>query len=106
MIPEEQIEKAVDWLRDNAKEAAQAKAERVYMEQWVKTVLAQEISKDGSKTATERETMARQAFPYLEALEALKAAVRADEEHKFLREAADAKIRAWQTMCSNERGKL
>jgi len=103
MIPDEEIDKAVNYLRDSAQGAAHAKAERVYMEAFVKTVLAQEISKDGSKTATERETMARQSQPYLDTLHALREAVEADEKHKFLREAADAKIRAWQTWKASER---
>ncbi len=82
MITDEQAERAVDYLKESAAAAAQAKANRVYMEQWIKTVLAQEISKDDSKTATERESNARQAYPYLEALQALKEAVEADEKHE------------------------
>jgi translation elongation factor EF-Ts len=35
MITDEALEKALDWLRDNATKAAQARAEREYMGEWI-----------------------------------------------------------------------
>ena len=40
---------------------------------------------------------------YLQALQALRAAVAEDYRRRFLREAAAAKIEAWRSMSANER---
>ena len=103
MISDADIEKAVDWLRDNAIPAAKARAERIYMEAWVKTVLAQEMQKHNALPISAQEREARTAVPYLAALQALREAVQSDENARFLREAANAKIEAWRTMESTRR---
>lgn len=103
MITDDQAEAAVEYLKTSAISAAQARANRIYLEQWIKTVLAQETAKSGHKTATERDTEARSSSPYLAALQAYREAVEADEKHRFLREAAVAKVEAWRTLCSNAR---
>ena len=103
MITEAEIEKAVDWLRDNAVPAAKARAERIYMEAWVKTVLAQEMAKRSDLPVAGQEREARIAPAYMAALQALKQAVDEDEKLRFLRDAASAKIEAWRTMESTRR---
>ena len=40
MILDADIEKAVDWLRDNAEDAAKSKAYRVYLEEYRKSLKA------------------------------------------------------------------
>ena len=37
MISDDDVERALSYMRDNAEKDAQARAESVYMEQWVKT---------------------------------------------------------------------
>lgn len=103
MIYEADVEKAVDWLRDNAAEAAKARAERLYLEAWVKTVLAQEAEKADGSSAAQRESIARTRPAYMAALQGYREAVEADERHRFLRDAAEAKIEAWRTMESTRR---
>lgn len=103
MISFDDVEKAVDWLRDNAVIAAKARAERVYMESYIKTVLAQESQKVQAASATAQEREARTKPAYLAALQALREAVEADETHRFLRDAASAKIEAWRTQESTRR---
>ena len=103
MIPDKDIEAAVDWLRDNAEDAGKAKAERVYCEQFrksLKAILASE-SNETSEVAKERRAYAH--FRYQEHLEKLKDAVLADEKNRALRVAAEMKIEAWRTMSSNYR---
>ena len=104
MITEEEIQRAVDYLRDSAREAAQARAEALYMESWVKTVRAKETLASEAKTASEREAEGQASQAYAEALNAYKAAVEADSRFRFLRDAAEARIQAWQTMSANQRG--
>ena len=41
MITDLEIEKAVDYLRDNATKAAQARANRIYLEEYRKTIKAE-----------------------------------------------------------------
>ena len=103
MISDDDVEKALDYLRDSAKLAAKARAERIYVEEYRKTVKAniqQEFSKEPIG-AQERE--AYDDPRYRQHLEAIREAVFIDEHARFLREAAIAKIEAWRTMCSNRR---
>jgi uncharacterized protein YchJ len=103
VITDADIEKAIDWLSRNAVPAAKARAERLYIEAWVKTVLAQEMQKHAALPISAQEREGRTAVPYLAALQAMKEAVQADETARFLREAASAKIEAWRTMESTRR---
>ncbi len=103
MIPDEAAEKAVDFLRDTARAAAQARAERLYMEQWIKTVLAQEQAKSAGGSVAASEIQARDSDAYKAALEAYRDAIQADEEFRFRREAASAKLEAWRSQSANER---
>lgn len=103
MITEGQIEKALDWLRDNAEPAAQARAERVYMEAWVKTVLAQCQKKHADLAVNAQEREARIDPEYIKSLDALREAVANDERFRFLVSTAHAKIEAWRSMESTRR---
>ena len=103
MITETDIDRALAYLRDNANQDAQARAERLYMEQWVKTVLAQEQAKINASSVAAAEMGARVSEPYIAALEAYKAAIFEDERRRFLRSAAETRIEAWRTQSSNQR---
>ena len=103
MIEEEDVEKACEWLRDSARGAAQARANRIYLEAWVKTVRARIKSKCGASSNAAAEDMALIDPLYIEALDGLKQAIELDEYNRFMREAASAKIEAWRTMQANLR---
>jgi hypothetical protein len=103
MISDAEIDKAVNWLRDNAPEAAQAKANRIYLEEFRKTIKAQLMADVNDKSIGAQEVYAYDHMEYRKHLHALKEAVRIDEEFRFLREAAQAKINAWQSQCANLR---
>jgi hypothetical protein len=103
-ISEDEVQRAVDFLRDTARAAAQARAEYEYLEPWKKAVRCK-ISRDsGAKTIAEREWDGEASEEYAEALLAWKAAVEAWEHIRGLRVAAEARIAAWQTMSANQRG--
>jgi hypothetical protein len=104
MIPQKDAEAAVDWLRDNARSIAQARAERIYLEQWLKTVRAQCMQKHRDLPVAAQEREALTDKDYLAALEGYKAAIANDEQYRFLAVAAEAKISAWQTQSRIERG--
>ena len=103
MIQDSEVSKALDWLRDKADEDAQAKAERLYLEHYLKTVLAQEQSKAEATSVAAAEVEARQSTAYRAALENYKTAVYNDEKRRFLRSAAETKIEVWRTEQANMR---
>ena len=103
MISENEIDRVLSYLRDNAEKDAHARAERLYLEQWLKTILAQEQSKINASSVAAAEMGARISQPYIAALSAYKEAIYEDERRRFLRAAAEAKIEAWRTQSSNER---
>ena len=105
-ITDEEIDKALDYLRDNARDAAQAKANRVYVEEYRKVVKAKLMKEHGAMSAVLQEREAYSDPRYEQHLDAIKEAVEIDEGHRFLRAAADAKIEAWRTQSSNSRARV
>ena len=105
-ITDDEIDKALDYLRDNARDAAQARADRVYVEEYRKVIKAQIMKEHGSMSAVLQEREAYADPRYDNHLEAIRQAVAADEGHRFLRGAADAKIEAWRTQSSNSRARV
>lgn len=103
MISDAEIEKALDYLRDNANTAAQAAANHVYMVEYRKSLKAMLRSESDGGTEGAKDDYAYSHEKYLAHLEALKTAVFNHEKHRFLMKAADAKIDAWRTACANQR---
>lgn len=103
MIEESAIERAVQWMIDNATEAAQARANREHCEQYRKTLKATLMKEraDLPLGAQEREAYADER--YVAHLNALRAAVEADERMRWLMTAAETRVSAWQTMCRMQR---
>jgi hypothetical protein len=106
VITGDEIEKAVDWLRASTVPAAEARATRLYLAEWIKTVKAQrqvELMQMGTHSAASAEATATASDEYRQALLAYKAAVEADEKYRFGIAAMEAKIEAWRTMESTKR---
>lgn len=103
MITDENIEKALDFLRDDASRSAQDRANRIYIEEFRKSLKAQIMREhlDMPVSAQEREAYADPR--YVTHLEAMKEAIRIDEHNRFMRASAEAKIEAWRTQSSNTR---
>ena len=83
MISQDQVEKAVDWLRENARSMAQARAERLYLEQYIRTVKAT-LQAEAGGSAASSEITALASPKYLAALQAYKEAVEIDEYNRFM----------------------
>ena len=103
MITEEEVEKAIDYLRDTAIEAAQARADRIYLEEYRKSLKAMIMSEFAGLAIGAQERQAYRDKRYTDHLEALKQAVFSDEKIRFLRVAASAKIEAWRSQSANLR---
>ena len=103
MIAEEDIEKAVTYLREGAGEAAQARANVKYLAEFLKSKRAQVMCAQTGMSNAAAETHALASPEYLEILDGYKAAVEQDAKHQFKREAAVALIDAWRTQQSTLR---
>jgi hypothetical protein len=100
------IFKVLDFIRDHASEYAQAKADRVHLEEFRKSkkaLLMRQAEIDGHKSAVAQEREAYAHPEYLEVLEGLKAAVEKEESLRWLITAAQAKFSAWQTLEATRR---
>ena len=103
MISDDDIERAVDYLRDNATKAAKAKAERIYLEEYRKVVKAQIMREHDDKALGTQEAIAYADPRYTKHLEVMRDAIEKDEYMKWMSISAQAKISAWQTENANNR---
>lgn len=108
MILDDDVEKAVDYLRNNATKAAKAKAERIYMVEYRKVAKSQIMRENDDKPVGVQEAMAYADPRYVQHLKVMRDAIEEDVYHEWMMKAADAKIEAWRTQQSNARslGKL
>lgn len=103
LISDADVERALDFLRDNADEAANAKADLVQLEESrksLKALIMREHS-DMPLAAQEREAYADDR--YTNHIRGLAEATRRYERLRLLRGAAEAKIEAWRTFNANMR---
>ncbi len=106
MILDSQAEGAADFLRDNASEAGRLRGERIYLEEFRKSLKAILMVQSKGKSAADREAEAYAHERYQEHLARIRDAVQADEENRALREAAAMKIEVWRTEGANLRGRI
>ena len=102
-ITDDMIEKALDYLRDTATESAQHRANRIYMEEARKVIKAKLMGEHADLSIGAQEREAYSDERYTEHLEAMRTAIEFDENSRFLRAAAEAKIEAWRTLNANLR---
>ena len=93
---------AVDYIRDNARSIAVAKATRVYLEEYRKTKKALLVQK-AKGTVQEKDAFAYAHPEYIEVLDGLRVAVEEEETFKWMMLAAETKVQLWQTQSANER---
>ncbi len=103
MITSDDAERSVDWLRDNAERIGEARATRIYMEQWHRTVRATIQSEQVGLSMAAAEAVALASPRYLAALQALKQAVKEDETLRFLASAEEARLECWRSQESTRR---
>jgi hypothetical protein len=103
LIAEIDVEKAVDYLRQNARDAAQARAQAKYLTEFLKSKRAQlKLNVVGGSNAAAED--AALAHPdYLALLDGYRVAIEEDAFYQFKRDAASALIEAWRTQSSNLR---
>ncbi len=102
-ISDEEVQASVDYLRDSAISAAKARSERIYLEEYKKSLKAMIMKEHAGLSLGAQEREAYRDQRYVDILEALKTAVFKDEKARFLRAAAEAKIEAWRSFSANHR---
>jgi hypothetical protein len=103
VISDDDVDKALRFLRDSSEEAALARANAKYLDAYLKTLKATLKTKMTGLSNAAAEDAALSNQRYLDALEGYKVAIERDALHTFKREAADALIRAWQTASATAR---
>ena len=110
MISEAKVEKALEYMRIEAKALAQAKGERIYLQEFRKTqkaILMQDAmnhpSEQVNKTGITRETYAYAHDDYVKILAGLKEAVIIEEEAHWKMIAAQAFVEVWRTQQATNR---
>ena len=103
MISDAEVEKAIDYIRDNSGAAAKAKADRLHIEVFRKSKHAILFGLSPAKTVAASEAWAYAHPEYLELLEGYKVAIEQDEKLKWLMEAAKLKVEVWRTVQANQR---
>ena len=102
-ISDDEVERALDYLVKSASDAAKARAERGYVEDYLKVIKSRVMKEHAGRSGIEQEREAYSDSRYLQHLEAIRQAVEADAKHTFLRGAAEAKLDCWRTLCATER---
>lgn len=85
---------------------AKAKSERVYIDQYrksLKAILMSQAQAKGVKTVSEREQYAYSHADYLDLLNGLRCAVEAEEKCRWSLERLKIEFEMWRTINANER---
>ena len=89
--------KAIQYLIDTAPLYAKAKADRIYLESFVKSRKAQLMSQAGTEVLGKQETYAYAHPDYIAILEGIREAVTLEERYRWLMTAAQARIEVFRT---------
>ena len=103
MNEEINIFKVLDFIRDNAKKYAKAKADRVYIEEFRKSKKALLYQESPAGTIAEKEAYAYAHKDYQELLDGLRVAVEQEEGLRWQIEAAKLKAEVWRSLEANKR---
>jgi len=104
-MTEDEAMKCLDYIRDNSPRYAEAKAQRVYIENFLRSKKSFLMNECPSqiKTLGDKEAYAYAHPDYVELLKGLQAAVSTEEEIKWRMEAAKLKFEFWKTEQFNNR---
>ena len=103
MNEEIDVFRCLDFIRDNAKKYAQAKANRIFLEEWRKSLKATLMATQLGDPVNAQERYAYAHPEYAELLEGLKVAIEQEENLRWKLIAAQAKIEVWRSLSANQR---
>jgi len=94
---------AIDYIIKHGRHYAKARADRVYIEEYRKSLKALLMKQSGQDTIGAQEREAYAAPEYKELLEGLRAAVEEEEKLRWHLIAAQARVEVWRTEQANYR---
>ncbi len=105
MVDDKQLFKALEWLAENAGPAAQARAERLWLEEFMPAMRAKIAAEciEAGDSAAAADTKAKASQAYHDVLKGYREAVERDEKYRWQRSRADALLSAYQTLSANSR---
>ena len=111
MITQDQVEKAIQWIMDNADAASQARADKLYLEDFGKSLKAELMLECEALSAVEKkkttlgyqEMYALDHDKYRAHLKGLHEAIRLDTKYTWLKSAAEDRLDIWRTQESTKR---
>lgn len=98
--------KCINFIKTNAKAYAQAKANRIHLEQYRKSkkaLLMRQAETNGQKTAALQERDAYADPEYVALLDGLRESVAEEERLRWLMVAAEVSIETWRSLESSRR---
>lgn len=95
--------KAVDFIRDNGKNFAKAKAERIYLEEYRKSLKAILMKRSGENAVNAQEREAYAHPEYQDLLKGLREVVEAEEALRWQMVAAEARVEVWRSQEASNR---
>ena len=95
--------KAVDFIRDNGKKFAQARADRIYLEEYRKSLKAILMKRSGENAVNAQEREAYAHPEYQELLKGLREAVETEETLRWQMVAAEARVEVWRSQEASNR---
>lgn len=95
--------KAIDYIIANAQKFAEAKANRVFLDEFRKSKKALLMAQSGAEAANAREQFAYSHPEYIELLEGIKSAVEIEEKLKWELEAARLRVDVWRSQETSNR---
>ena len=93
----------LEYIKNTAQKYAKAKAERMYVEEYRKTLKAKIMSEDKSQPVNAQERNAYSHPSYEQHLLAIKEAVEIEEELRWKLIAAQAMVEVWRSLSANQR---
>ena len=97
---------AIDYIIKHAKHFAAAKAQRVYIEEYRKSLRAILMKRSGQDTIGAQEREAYAAEEYKELLEGLREATEVEEKLRWDLIAAQARVEVWRTEQASARAEM
>lgn len=98
--------KAIQYIINTAPKYAQAKGQRMYLEEMRKSVKAR-LMKSCPETVLGKQEIYAYSHPdYIEILEGIKVAVEQEENYRWMMAAAQARIEVWKTNEYSKRSEM
>jgi len=97
------LHKHLETMRDVGPLFAQAKAQRIYLEESLRSIKAIEAAKSEAQSVAQRELDAYASPTYVQALEGLKVAVEQEETYRWQLITAQAAVESWRSLEASNR---